>query len=87
MEYDIKTWGELFEQIGYAYESRYGVKLWEQNGVRHCTFYKLTLSADGWAEYKGQRTSFDPKLWGRVELLATLFDNENTTIDVLYGRN
>lgn len=91
-KYDYPTWNALFSEISYAHESQYsphfGVGARTIEGIvtneEYITFHKLTLYSSGELEYKGQWSTFNPKLWPRVKLLYKLFEKDKT-IDVLYG--
>lgn len=82
-EYQIETFEEVFDQIGYAHEARYPSELWYENGKGFFNVYKLTITSDGEMEYKGQVTRYNPKLWPRIELLAKVMTNDST-INLLY---
>lgn len=96
--YDYPTWNDLFGEITYAHEAQYpphfGIGSKPSSGgnykdnnivdVEYITFYKLTLYSNGELEYKGQWSTFNPKLWPRVKLLYKLFEKDST-IDILYG--
>lgn len=83
-EYYIKTFSEVFDQIGYAHESQYPCYLdYEKDGSASFNVYKLTISSKGYMEYKGQYTKYDPKLWPRIELLAKVMVDD-PTIRLLY---
>lgn len=82
-EYVIKTFEEVFDQIGYAHEARYPSRLIYNNGLGYFNVYKLTICSNGELEYKGQVTYYDVKLWPRIELLAKVMTND-PTINLLY---
>lgn len=77
-------WADVFAEIGYAYESQYKPDYWKDNGIEYISFYKLTLNSNGEMEYKGQMTRFDSKLWPRVKLVYSTFE-EGGVVDILYG--
>ncbi len=79
------TFGELFSEISYAYEVKYPPELWEQDGIRYANFYKGTATSDGKYEYKGNYSTFDPKLFWKVEMMAKLL-LDDPTLTVLYGQ-
>jgi len=79
MKYDYNTFKELFDaHIQYSYEGQYGCALgkghWKSGiaGVEYATFYKLTIYSNGDLEYKGDHSTYDPRLWSKVKLLAEL---------------
>lgn len=82
-EYCIKTFGEVFDQIGYAHEAQYPCYLDYRDGVGYFNVYKLTITSEGEMEYKGNITKYDVKLWPRIELLAKVMTND-PTINLLY---
>lgn len=82
-EYCIKTFEEVFDQIGYAHEANYPSELWYENGIGYFNVYKLTITSEGEMEYKGQVTYYDKKLWPRIELLAKVMTND-PSINLFY---
>ena len=88
-KYEVNTWEELFSEITYDYELQYADSLkrgiiTDYSGVRYWTIYKTTIYENGIIQRKGNRHTFDPKLWYKVELLAQLF-MENSTVRTLFG--
>ena len=69
----------------FDYESKYEPEIFDRGEIRYATFYKTTISSDGWIERKGNRSGpFDPKLFWKVEFLVKLLQNDST-LEVLYG--
>jgi hypothetical protein len=83
-EITFYKWADVFSEIGYAHESQYKPEYWKDSGVEYISFHKLTLNSNGEMEYKGQVTRFDPKLWPRVKLVYSTFE-EGGVVDILYG--
>lgn len=84
LNYDYKTWEDVFEQISYCYERQYPVRTGTFNKVEYVTIYKGTFTSNGEFEYKGNVATFDPALWPKIKLFGKLFET-NGTVDILYG--
>lgn len=88
-KYDYPTWKSLFSEIQYAHEAQYppshGNTPYETgSSEEYVSFYKLTIWQRGELEYKGQWSTYDPRLWPKVKLLYKLFE-EDGIVDILYG--
>ena len=82
--YDITKWEHLFNEIAYGYNVTSHPYSFTDKDIEYITFDKLTLSSNGQIEYKGNITTFNPKLWYRVKMIFRTFDN-SITMDILYG--
>jgi hypothetical protein len=78
------NWNDVFAEIGYAHDSQYKPRYWKEGSIEYINFHKLTLTSEGEMEYKGNVTRFDPKLWPRVKLVYSTFE-EGGVVDILYG--
>lgn len=91
MAYNYNTFKELFDgEIHYAYEAQYGVHIHyihksDGSKAKAVTFHKLTVFDSGNIEYKGQYTTYDPRLWPQVLALAEMLI-ETKAEKVLYKK-
>ena len=90
--YDYNTFKELFDgQIHYAYEGPYGVDfgavdfVQDDLNVQYVSFHKLTVFASGLLEYKGQWSTYDPRLWPKVLAFGEML-HETKAEKVLYAK-
>ena len=87
--YVYENFEDLFNEVVFDFEPQYIPHMHtDSNGVKYFTIYKTTLCELGTVERKGNKLgTFDPKLWGKIELLALLFKEDNARgIDILYGK-
>jgi hypothetical protein len=84
-EYWYKTFGELFNVISFDYEPQYEPTIHtDDKGITYVTFYKTTITSIGQIERKSSVSTFDPKLFWKVLLMAKLL-MDDPTVKVLYG--
>jgi hypothetical protein len=75
-KYDVKHFGVLFEEIGYAYESRYPPHKHTHDDFEEIVFYKLYLRSDGTGQYKAHCFTFNPEWWPKVVTIYDLLNEE-----------
>lgn len=64
---------ELLEEIVYAHEDQYPpIFTKNDNGVENISFYKLHLNSEGQGQYKTSLFTFEPHLWLKVKILASI---------------
>ena len=80
---EYKTFGPLFEEIIWDYESK-SPPYREVNGTSIAiTFYKTTFFNDGTINRKGNTYKFDKALWFKIELMYKLL-SDDPVLEVLY---
>lgn len=79
-----KTFGELFEELAFDYESKYEPTIHTEGDITYVTFYKTTFSSDGMISRKGNDWEYDPKHFWKIVMMAKLLMNDST-LETLYG--
>lgn len=83
-EHIVETFEDLFSEVCWAFDHNYPCELYvDTNGMKRFNVYKLTICEEGWYEYKGHTTKFNPKLWPKLELLAKVI-TDDPTISLFY---